>query len=256
LARVYLYTEDWTNAAMEANSIIENSGLFTLSADLDNVFTCNSEEAILQWQMDTNYPTYSATAEGAEILPAFENVPPQYYISEQLLASFEPKDRRRTSWLDSINAGGIAYFAPYKYKIGVREAVPGGRATEYCTVLRLAEQYLIRAEARANGAPGGLSAAIQDLNFIRSRSMLADYSGPIDKIAVLNSIYHERQIELFVEWGHRWLDLKRIGKVDSVMNVATPKKIGGHKWNRYQQLYPIPQTERNFNPNLTQNAGY
>src|ERR1044072_2621486 len=194
--------------------------------------------------MDTNYPSYSATAEGYAILPPFDNIPPLYFISDRLLNSFEPNDQRKVSWLDSVNVNGVAYFAPYKYKIGSWEAIPGGTPMEYYTVLRLAEQYLIRAEARANGAPGGLAAAIQDLNIVRNRAKLLGYTGPIDKAAVLNSIYHERQIELFVEWGHRWLDLKRTGRVDSVMSVVTPQKIGGSKWDRNQQLYPIPQTER------------
>jgi hypothetical protein len=67
-------------------------------------------------------------------------------------------------------------------------------------------------------------------------------------------IAHERQVELFTEWGHRWFDLKRTGAIDTVMkNVAIQK---GTTWNKNFQLFPIPQTEILANPNLVQNPGY
>jgi hypothetical protein len=66
----------------------------------------------------------------------------------------------------------------------------------------------------------------------------------------------ERRIELFAEWGNRWLDLKRMGAVDSVMTQVTPLKSGGKPWNSYQQWYPIPSADLQTDPNLTQNTGY
>ena len=71
----------------------------------------------------------------------------------------------------------------------------------------------------------------------------------------MNEQYAAR-IELFAEWGHRWLDLKRTGKIDDVMTAATPLKNGGGQWHSYQQYYPIPLTELQLNPNLVQNPGY
>jgi hypothetical protein len=122
--------------------------------------------------------------------------------------------------------------------------------------MRLAELYLIRAEAEANGAGGGISAAISDLNKIRIRAGLSDYAGNTDKNSVLAAILHECQVELFTEWGHRWFDLKRTGKIDSVMGIVTPQKSNGAPWNSYQQLFPLPWPDIEKDMNLTQNPGY
>jgi len=255
LARVYLYTKDWNDAAIQASSIISNSGLFSLVSDPNQVFSISSSEAILQWQLNTSYSTYTATPEGYKLVP-IPNRAPQYYLSPYLLNSFEPNDIRKLDWIDSVKYAGKQYYTPYKYKIGVKQYVPKGNASEYYTVLRLAEQYLIRAEAEANGANGGMSAAIDDLNVIRSRAGLDPYSGASDQTSILSAILHERQIELFAEWGHRWFDLKRTGAIDSIMSVVTPQKSAGGNWNNYQQFYPIPRDERLLDPNLTQNNGY
>ncbi len=65
---------------------------------------------------------------------------------------------------------------------------------------------------------------------------------------------HERQVELFSELGHRWLDIKRKNLVDNIMSIVAPEK--GNVWVSSQQLYPIPQSDRNADQNLTQNSGY
>ncbi len=87
---------------------------------------------------------------------------------------------------------------PYKYKVYINPSP----VTEYRMVLRLAEQYLIRAEARAQlGNITGPNGATADLNMIRERAGLPDYSGSEDQDAVLNAILQERRVELFSEWG-------------------------------------------------------
>ena len=125
-------------------------------------------------------------------------------------------------------------------------------------VLRLGEQYLIRAEARAR-LGSNLSGAIGDLDKIRSRAglpLIATTNPGITQPALIDKIMHERQVELFSEFGHRWFDLKRTNTVDAVMNVVTPLKAAGAPWQPYQALYPIPITELQKAPNLTQNPGY
>ena len=254
-ARVYLYIGDWDRADSCASALINNNN-FSLVDDLNGVFLKNSSEAILQWKLNTSFQPYNATTEGDYLIPYDQTSPPQYYISNQLLASFDSGDMRKVLWLDSTIYNGTVYYYPYKYKIGVTLEVPDSDPSEYYTLLRLGEQYLIRAEAEAHGAGGGIGEAIADLNVIRSRAGLDDYAGAMDATSVLNAIYHERQIELFAEWGHRWLDLKRTGKVDSAMTVATPLKNGGTIWNTSQKLYPIPYSDLQTDPNLTQNPGY
>ncbi len=75
------------------------------------------------------------------------------------------------------------------------------------------------------------------------------------KINLLSAIQHERQVELFTEWGHRWLDLKRTNTIDAIMTDATLEK--GGSWQPTDQLYyPIPLSELQRNPKLIQNQGY
>ena len=108
----------------------------------------------------------------------------------------------------------------------------------------MAEQYLIRAEARAY--QDNLIGAVADINMIRRRAGLSDISSD-DKAAILDFVFKERRAEFFLEWGHRWLDLKRTGKVNEVMGELRST------WNKEDELYPIPENQIINNPNVTQN---
>lgn len=255
LSRAYLYTGDYANAKAIADSILDNTSLFSLDA-LNNVFLLNSNEAIWQLQPVTSSGTTNTQDAKIFVLPASgPNTGTQrVYLSQYLLNSFETGDQRRINWVDSVIANGVTYYYAYKYKtIG-----SGSPVNEYVMALRLGEQFLIRAEAEARGAQGGITAAITDLNSIRQRAGLPAYGGASDQTSVLNAILHERQVELFTEWGHRWFDLKRTGTINSVMgspgNVCSGK--GGNTWNSNWQLYPISIKELQLDPNLVQNNGY
>jgi hypothetical protein len=249
LARAYLYTGDFAKAETQSTNIINNTGLFKLVDSLNLVFQKNSTEAILQWQTDADVFPYNATTEGDNDLPYDGSSNPEYILSNQLLNAFEAGDKRRTYWVDSTNYGGGLYYYPYKYKIGPSKALPKATTTEYYMVLRLAEQFLIRAEARAQ--QDNLGGAIADLNIIRARAKLTALPTTLDKTGTLAAIAQERRIELFAEWGHRWLDLKRTGQLDAVMKALRPTT-----WQSFDQLYPIPSNELHFDPNLVQNPGY
>jgi len=249
LARIYLYAGDYDNAEKEATSVITNTSLFKLVNDLNSVFLANSDEAI--WQLAVPMPTNINTQDGNSFIlistPSTGNAGTNT-ISQQLQDAFETDDKRKDNWIGSVtNSDGTFYF-PYKYKVWQSSTV-----TEYTMMLRLAEQYLIRAEARAQ-KNNGLLDAVADLNVIRERAGLSDYSGVVDKPSVLNSILHERQVELFTEWGHRWFDLIRTANANTVMSIIAPLKGGA--WDDNKQLFPIPQTERTLDVNLTQNPGY
>jgi starch-binding outer membrane protein, SusD/RagB family len=247
LARVYLYTGDWANAENQANIILSNKTLYD-TVPLNKVFLKNSKEAI--WQL---MPTPASTVNTSEGYQFILNTTPQASgtrsttISPQLLNAFEVGDNRRTNWINNISVGINTYYYPYKYKVQT-----GSVKTEYSMVLRLGEQYLIRAEARAQ--QGNLNGSVADLNIIRNRAGLNNYAGSLDKNLILNAILHERQVELFTEWGHRWFDLKRYAYINSVMLLVAPAK--GGTWNSNLQLYPIPNSEILNDPNLVQNEGY
>lgn len=253
LARVYLYTGDWSDAQTQASNIINNSSLYSLTT-LNNTFLMNSNEAI--WQLQPIQQGWNTQDARTFIIPATGpsdvSGPNGYpvYLSPMLLNSFEPGDQRLTNWVGSVTVTGTTYYFPYKYK----SVTQGAALTEYLMVFRLGEQYLIRAEAEAQLNQG--SSASADLNIIRNRAGLSNYAGLTDKASLLSVIAHERQVELFTEWGHRWLDLKRTGNVDAVMSSVTPLKANGAPWKPYQQLYPIWMIDIQRDQQLTQNSGY
>lgn len=260
LARVYLYLGDWVNAEMQSSLIINQPDLFSLTMDLNSVFLVagpGNNEPILQWSKNTEAAYYNGTPEGVYIIPNDppENYPP-IYVNDLLLNAFEDSDMRRTAWIDSTAYGepAIVYYYPFKYKIGQTKISAGGPAIEYVTVLRLAEQFLIRAEAKAQ--QNKLTEALEDVNMIRRRAHLPDLLDTPDQQVVLAAIAQERRIELFAEWGHRWLDLKRTRQIDAVMSVATPLKGQGTDWTSHQQLFPMPYSEILYDPSLKQNPGY
>jgi len=244
LARVYLFTGDYSNAQAEATKVLGNSSTYTLSP-LNQTFLAASlgnSEAI--WQLQP----INAERNTEDAFVYIPTTDATIHVSSYLLNAFEPNDQRRVNWIGSIALGGVTYFYPYKYKATTYSS---GSATEYVMVLRLAEQYLIRAEAEAQ--QGNISGAQADLNMIRQRAGLNPTTAS-DKLGLLAAILHERQIELFTEWGHRWLDMKRTGNANIIMSVVCPNK--GGTWSSNWQLYPVPSHEIQTGFNLTQNPGY
>jgi len=248
LARVYLYTKDWKDAETEASMVIGNTGTYSLSP-LNGAFLANSSEAI--WQLQP-------VQQGTNSVEAILFIIPPTGISEMnpitlsagLVGNFEQGDQRLTNWvgsfIDSTGSTPITRYYAYKYKANY-----GAPVTEYEMVLRLGEQFLIRAEAEAE--LGDFPDASVDLNMIRTRAGLPNTTAS-SQSTLLTAIQNERRVELFSEWGHRWLDLKRTGTVDAVMSVATP--IKGGTWITSHQLYPIANYELVNDPNLKQNPGY
>lgn len=240
LARVHLYSKDWLKAESNATDVIQ-SMQYSLLPNLNSVFLKNSNEAI--WQLSPSNSSWN-TWEGSLILPASSTSSPTYLITSNLLQSFEAGDLRRTVWVNSRIFGGVTLYFPQKYKVYGN----GAPITEYYIVLRLAEQFLIRAEARA--MMNNITGAQADLNIIRNRASLANTSANTQN-SLLSSIAQERRVELFAEWGHRWYDLKRTNQADVVLGNLKPST-----WQTTDKLWPIPVSELNANPQLTQNPGY
>jgi hypothetical protein len=238
LARVYLHLGKWPEAEAESESVISSS-LYSLTPDLNNSFLKGSPEAI--FQLMSVVPKFNSSP-GANFI--LSGAPSIISIAPGFLSSFRPGDRRKLTWTKSISTTAGTFYYPYKYKVG--QNAPA--ITEYTIVLRLAEQFLIRAEARA--MQHKLTQGESDLNTIRLRAGLSAVSG-LNQAALLDSIQAERKIELMFETGDRWINLKR---TQTINGVLTP--IKGSNWNETDQLFPIPQTERLRNPNLSQNPGY
>lgn len=241
LARVYLYAKDWANAENFASEALGNSDVYRLETDINKVFLKDSPEAI--WQFAPVKPSIN-TIEGYRLI--LISTPNLLTLSSGLLKSFEIGDERLSNWVGTFTSGTNTYNYPFKYKIRTSTSVE-----EYYMILRLAEQYLIRAEARAQ--QNKLGEAISDLDKIRERagtSLISDIQPAIGKAALLDTILQERRKEFFAEWSHRWLDLKRTERADAVL---APIKTD---WQPTDVLYPIPQVQIDRNPNMGQNSGY
>ena len=240
LGRVYLYNEQWELAEQESSAVINNKTLYNPEPNLALAFLKESTSAI--WQLHPGVAGAN-TIEGRSFV-FISGPPPITATSDKLLSAFETGDQRKLQWLKSVTNGSAVWYHSYKYKQNANT----GTSKEYTIILRLEEQYLIRAEARTHR--NDITNGLQDLNVIRNRARLPDITA-VSQEALLQSILKERRVELFTEGGHRWFDLKRTGEAQSVLQ---PLKPG---WQNTQLLIPLPETELILNTNLKpQNPGY
>lgn len=240
LARVYLYNNQLPEAAEAASYIINNAGLYHWEENINNVFLRESTETI--WHLMPRNEGQN-THEGAGFI--FLNGPPsQVALSNHLIEAFEQGDLRKENWTKAVSDGQTVWYHPNKYKERTVTTV----TMEYSVVLRLSEQYLIRAEARA--LQGDLIGAKQDLDEVRQRAGLAgiSFTNPQE---LLDAIQRERRVEFFTEFGHRFFDLKRTAALNNTLQAI---KTG---WQSTDRLFPIPEREILLNPNVgPQNPGY
>ncbi len=237
LARVYLYQEEWQLAEDYATKLI--SGPYSLENVADEVFSIESEETI--WQLMPSNVNSTAVNEGRWFNPGQT---PTYVLTDSALDAFEADDARFEAWVKTVDYENETYYYPTKY------APLGGSISQYSVMLRLGEQYLIRAEARAK--QDKLTESLSDLNRVRTQhGDLEPYSSGMSREELINNILDERQVDFLAEWGHRWLDLKRTGRADAVIGALKPET-----WESTDALWPINNSELQANPNLEQNPGY
>lgn len=238
LARTYLYAERWSEASNTASSVINNS-LYIWENNIDAVFLKNAKSTI--WQFSPKLANAN-TNEGALFI--FQNGPPTTVgLSAGFYNSFDAADLRKSHWIATVTNGTNTWYHAHKYK----QKTTTSSSVEHSIVLRLSEQYLIRAEARAR--QGELSSAINDLNKVRQRAGLPNTTA-VTATEILEAVLEERKHEFFTEFGHRFFDLKRYGVINAVLPLVKPN------WNSTDALWPIPENEILVNPNLTQNPGY
>src|SRR5690606_27052360 len=117
-------------------------------------------------------------------------------------------------------------------------------------LIRLAEMYLIRAEANPRAAAAGATpnaSVLEDINVIRERAGLdpVTVADIPSNEAALTEILLQRRLEFAFE-GHRFADLKRFGQAESLFGPS----------EAYRVLWPIPFVQIEVKPNLVQNPGY
>ncbi len=242
LARVYLYMGNYTDAAAMATEII-TSGRYELytAANYLTVWGQNAQSEII---MEVSGST------GNSLWPSWEEIGYMYYaagsygdvcVSNDLLNLYEADDVR-LDLMVGLDAHPDFYW-PGKYP-----GKDGNERQNNIPLFRLSEMYLIRAEARLNGAPGS---ALEDYNAIRTRRGLAAAS-----TVNMEIIFNERRRELAFE-GHVLYDYARLGRTlvreDEDGRLAGPLVID---FPSYLWAMPIPIQEMEANPNMVQNENY
>jgi starch-binding outer membrane protein, SusD/RagB family len=232
LARVYLYKGDYALAKEKADSVIKFGGYGPLGNFGDIFAADNSAESIFEVDFTEVDRNRIAEYNFPKTLNGRREVEPD----PSLISAFEAGDLRKSV--------SIAYDGIYAYANKYNDLSKGA---DNIIVLRLAEMYLIRAEAEARSAGGSTSAVQNDLNAVRIRAGLIPTSAATISDLLL-AIERERRVEFAFE-GQRWFDLVRTGRAMSVLPKVT---------NINKTLFPIPSDEilSNKSPDMYQNTGY
>jgi hypothetical protein len=245
-ARYYLYTKNYSLAEQYATDVI-SSGDYTLEPDFKTIVT---EDFTNESIFEVGYTIFDNN-DGTNLNDLFvsrREIIPSNQIISVLDTGNNPAvgDRIQVITFHTENLKG---------------ADNGWEVTNYGTsvanndnivVFRLAEMYLIRAEARNMlGKVTGPNTAQTDVNTLRARAKAKAMVGDVTQGQMTQIIETERRIELAYE-GHRWYDLVRTGRAEDVMPSFNSN------WKPAYELWPIPQREIQNNPALVgeQNPGY
>ncbi len=236
LARIYLTRGKWALAEQIAEDILE-SPLYEFENNIDEVFHKSGKHIL--WQLkpqrsgnpvsDATYYYFSGRA------------PYSYALTRDLVDTFDEDDLRRQAWIAEVTFNDNVWFRPYKYKN--RE----NNTTEYFIIFRVEEVYFIMAETLAR--QNRFDEALPYLNATRERAGLTALSS-LSGEDFIRELLDEKRREFFTESGHRFIDLKRWGRLNELSTLKP-------NWEEYKQVWPLPQNEMLLNPNLKpQNTGY
>jgi tetratricopeptide (TPR) repeat protein len=247
IARIHLQMGNYSAAAAEANSVIQ-SGFFTLTNTPLEAFNnnSNSPEDIFAFQN-----TVASNDAWLAVMYASLNGAGRgdYEIQQVFLDRFDPADERGFYQENTESYYTIDNITMMYYKgVGTivnSNGINTSKWGDYYTnipMIRLAEMYLIRAEANFEdpGADVGPNTPTQDINIIRERSKAPLYAGPVTR----QQIRDERYFELCWE-GFRLHDLKR-----------WKQNIDVYAYDAGNLILPIPFRELEVNDLLVQNDWY
>ena len=273
LAKVYLTLGQWQKV-VDLTTQLEGMG-YTLNTDYSDNFNINKENSVeslfeVQYASDGGYDFWSNENQaswtstfmgprGANFVGGGWgwNQPTQEFVN-----SYETGDKRKEKTIfyeGCPDYDGKEYKANYSLtEYNVKKfLVPLSAFPSYDNsplnfpIMRYSEVLLMKAEAL--NELGQTSLAIVPLNLVRGRAGLAAVTSGLSQTAFRDKVLHERRMELAFE-GQRWFDLIRVNDGQYGLNFL--HSIGKTNASTKHLLLPIPQIERDRNPNLTQNLGY
>jgi hypothetical protein len=262
LAKVYLTREDWPKASAKCREVMD-MGQYNLWDNYADAFAIpneNGRESIFEVQAIGGGLGEGSWMQGY-MRPPFDRVngiagfgddPP----TKNLYDAYSPGDKRRDVTIrlysDTTNpkAPTSIAFPGYVRKYVDFSATANGEGSNNFPIIRFADVLLMYAEA-LNEQGAGNAEAYTAINRVRRRAGLADLTPALGQPAFRDSVLLERRLELAFE-GHRWYDLVRTKRLISAMQAQNASIAVTDR----HYLFPIPQTERDVNPNLTQNPNY
>lgn len=262
LAKVYLTRQEWAKASAKAKEVMDLNvyDLWANFADAFLIANKNGKEAVFEMQALSGGFNEGSWMQGY-MRPNFDRVngvagfgddPP----TESIYRAYRADDKRRNVTLRLYSATSTpaapasVLFPCYVYKYLDPTATGNGDGGNNYPIIRYPDVMLMYAEA-LNEQTANSTEAYGMVNRIRSRAGLPNLTPNLSQAQFRDSVLLERRLELAFE-GHRWYDLVRTKKLISAMKAQNPSIVV----NEYHYLFPIPQTERDVNPQLTQNQGY
>ncbi|MCY0976863.1 RagB/SusD family nutrient uptake outer membrane protein [Chryseobacterium wangxinyae] len=237
LSKIQMQQLKWAEAEATLKTVVQ-SPLYQFQNDITKVFLKNGSHII--WQLR---PKNNGDAVREATIYYFVNVAPtSMALSSSLVSSFQNGDLRKQYWMGTVTVGGSTWYRAEKYK--ARSA----NSTENSIVFRLEEAYLLLAEALTQ--QNKMAEAIPFINPIRQRAGQPLLGSSVTQQQLLEEILNENRKEFFTEMGHRFLDLKRAGKLNQLQQTKP-------NWKDNHKVWPLPQQELQLNSNLNpQNVGY
>ncbi len=258
------------NTAKTKLEDVMGSGIFSLWADFGDVFFIpnnNGKEELFGISFLEGTDINSTLWEGGHlvfrVLPNIYGSRPNGGGLDQptldLYDSFDDNDSRKAVTFmteDVINGQLVDFGGPKIVKYWDRISEPDVNNTANdLQLIRYSDILLMYAEVLNELNTGSTTEALNAINTVRARARseagaLPDLTA-MDYNAFKQAILLERRKE-FVWEGQRWFDLVRFDKLVEKVNIAKPNVSVSAKNN----LFPIPQRERDINTNLSQNSGY
>ncbi|WP_369766025.1 RagB/SusD family nutrient uptake outer membrane protein [Flavobacterium sp. WC2429] len=286
LGKAYLYRKEWAKAEEQFAKLVNNEGTngYGLLDDYAQLFDGkheNSKESVFEIQFSrvggatiwggepaqrTRATTMAQECAPGEVGGWFELLPSKTLLNaltkeKTVDGGFDPRATATLAW---NYPGSMYYNADFATKFGANaiwirknqnwwnndEGDWKSELNEYA--MRYADVLLMLAEAQT--MQGKVASAIPLVKRIRDRAKLTSIvMTGWTQTQMMDEIMHQRNVE-FAREGLHWYDLRRWGTLEKVIKESL--REGYNNYSAKYNYFPIPESELNNNPKMTQNANW